>query len=166
MKYFKIREICFETAPSIMKAVKKVKGSCPSLIWETVKARLRPHPESIPLGTRGRKEGNDRECGASPYPAPPPLRSPSAETVAKRGWLFYSFCLWALISVHLLEGVNHQASVHDFSTPEPRLRARVHRLVMQHTNGAPSLAAGMKSLPNGPSSLTDTRVLWRFPHNP
>jgi hypothetical protein len=37
---------------------------------------------------------------------------------------------------------------------------------MQHVNCVPSLAAGMKSLPSGPSSLADTQALWRFLNNP
>ena len=37
---------------------------------------------------------------------------------------------------------------------------------MQHANCVPSLAAGMKSLPSGSSSMADTQALWRFLNNP
>jgi hypothetical protein len=37
---------------------------------------------------------------------------------------------------------------------------------MQHANSVPNLAAGMKSLPSGQSSLADTQALWRFLNNP
>lgn len=37
---------------------------------------------------------------------------------------------------------------------------------MQHANCAPSLAAGMKSLPGCSSSMADTQALWRFLNNP
>ena len=54
----------------------------------------------------------------------------------------------------------------DFPTLEPRLCKRAHRLVMQPANCVPGLAAGMKSLPSGQSSLADTQALWRFLNNP
>jgi hypothetical protein len=37
---------------------------------------------------------------------------------------------------------------------------------MQHANCLPKLAAGMKSLPSGQPSLSDTQALWRFLNNP
>lgn len=42
------------------------------------------------------------------------------------------------------------------------MRKRASRLVMQHANSVPGLAAGMKSLPSGQSGLADTQALWRF----
>lgn len=40
------------------------------------------------------------------------------------------------------------------------------RLVMQHSNCVPSLAAGMKALPSADAAFADTQALWRFLSNP
>ena len=45
---------------------------------------------------------------------------------------------------------------------EPCLERRYERLVMSHSNVTTELAAGMKALPDGGQSFSQTQALWRF----